>query len=372
MKLLHLFLALLTATFFLACSSDKEILQVDTNLTAYSDDTVELHASGSKAYSWSQLSGTSVILVNANTSTASFIAPGVTTQESLVFELEAVTAQLETTNITVKKQVHVTVLPKVVEVNEADTTSPEVEQGATPSLKSLKLTVEKNSLNVDENTTLKVIATYQDNTTKDVTEEVEWNLSDTNAAQITQRSLHAMKDTNIILQAKLNTVTSNSLALEIYKEINGHKLPPEPDETINNSTLLGIDSNNNGVRDDVERWIFAEYDHPIVQAVAMQNARAFQIILVDPSKARETDKLMENQTDCQSYYMHQDSKKLIPRGKSLYKESRPLILNTRERNRAYYEYNQALSGGVYPGRDRNTHKTRCDFNETKILQGEWE
>ena len=154
--------------------------------------------------------------------------------------------------------------------------------------------------------------------------------------------------------------------------INGHTLPPEPDPAINNSTLLGIDSNDNGVRDDVERWIFKTYEHPIVQAVAMQNARAFQIILVDPSKARETKKFMEDVVDCQSYYMHQDSRKLIPRGKSLYKEQRPVVLNTRERNRAYYERNLALSGGVYPGRDRNTHKTRCDFNETKILQGEWE
>jgi hypothetical protein len=154
--------------------------------------------------------------------------------------------------------------------------------------------------------------------------------------------------------------------------VNGHTLPPEPDPDVNNATLLGVDANNNGVRDDVERWIFKTYDEPIVQAVAMQNARAFQIILADPSKARERTKFMEAQTDCESYYMHQDARKLIPRGKSLYEEQRPLVLNTRERSRAYYEYNQALSGGVYPGRDRNTHKERCDFNETKILQGEWE
>ncbi len=29
--------------------------------------------------------------------------------------------------------------------------------------------------------------------------------------------------------------------------IHGYTLPPEPDQTINNSTLLGIDSNDNGV-----------------------------------------------------------------------------------------------------------------------------
>lgn len=166
--------------------------------------------------------------------------------------------------------------------------------------------------------------------------------------------------------------TSETATVTGGEMVNGHTLPPEPDPDVNNATLLGIDSNNNGVRDDVERWIFKTYDEPIVQAVAMQNARAFQIILADLSKARETTKTMEDVIDCQGYYKYQDDKKLIPRDKSLLKESRPIILNTRERSRAYYEYNQALSGGIYPDRDRNTDKERCDFNETKILQGSWE
>jgi hypothetical protein len=34
--------------------------------------------------------------------------------------------------------------------------------------------------------------------------------------------------------------------------INGISVPPEPDPVANNATLAGIDSNNNGVRDDVE------------------------------------------------------------------------------------------------------------------------
>ena len=42
--------------------------------------------------------------------------------------------------------------------------------------------------------------------------------------------------------------------------INGYKLPPEPDETLNNSTLLGIDINEDGVRDDIERKIIQKYD----------------------------------------------------------------------------------------------------------------
>ena len=43
--------------------------------------------------------------------------------------------------------------------------------------------------------------------------------------------------------------------------INGHTLPPEPDPKINNATLLGVDSNDNGVRDDVEIWIYKKYQN---------------------------------------------------------------------------------------------------------------
>ena len=37
--------------------------------------------------------------------------------------------------------------------------------------------------------------------------------------------------------------------------INGYTLPPEPNKVQNNKTLLGVDSNHNGIRDDVERFI---------------------------------------------------------------------------------------------------------------------
>ena len=69
--------------------------------------------------------------------------------------------------------------------------------------------------------------------------------------------------------------------------INGYQLPPEPDTVINNSTLLGIDSNNNGVRDDVERLIISEEaKHPHFPkthtALSLQYAWAWQKIMVAP------------------------------------------------------------------------------------------
>ncbi|MBP7770574.1 MAG: hypothetical protein KA066_01525 [Candidatus Pacebacteria bacterium] len=48
-------------------------------------------------------------------------------------------------------------------------------------------------------------------------------------------------------------------------------LPQEPDKAANDATLAGIDVNNNGIRDDVERAIYFKY-----QASAREAAPAFQ------------------------------------------------------------------------------------------------
>jgi hypothetical protein len=353
---------------------------------------VELQASGALAYSWRQLSGTDVILVNANSATASFIAPNVATRESLVFELEAVTVQFQNKNITLKKQVQVTVHPKVVSADSTDmnSTSGEGEQEdeqeqthetntttetnttqPTVSLKSLKLTLEKNSLNVDTTTTLKVVATYSDNTTKDVTNEVEWIYTDKLAIDIKNNILKTFhKDTNIFLQAKYKNKTSNTLALEIYKEINGHRLPPEPDPTINNATLLGIDSNNNGVRDDVERKIYASYKRPIEQVYMMQNAKIYPQTLEDPvaaAQSKELEKENWNWASCDSFLLL----KGIETSSDSVRFMENTYFNTKERMRAYIEFNEASSGGVYNiPLLRDADEANCDFNVTKMLEME--
>ena len=392
MKLLQLFLALLTATLFLACSSDKETLQVDTNLTAYSEDVVKLKASCAQAYSWRQLSGTDVILVDANSATASFIAPSVTIQESLVFELEAVTAQIRNKDITLKKQVQVTVLPKVEEENNSthtdmDSTSGEVEPEQeneqeqtntttetnttqpTVSLQSLKLTLEKNSLNIETNTTLQVVATYDDNSSKDVTDDVEWIYTDNLAISIQNHTLKTNhKDTNIFLQAKYKNKTSNQVALEIYKEINGHRLPPEPDPTINNATILGVDTNDNGVRDDVERWVYETYKEPVERGLFMQSSYAFQNIIEDPSKAHETVKYSDAVLACEFYWEY-DSKDFILDGNKFLlerNELKRLQFNTINRHIAYEKYNSSFNGKVLSAPDSS--KEKCIFNENGHLE----
>ena len=155
--------------------------------------------------------------------------------------------------------------------------------------------------------------------------------------------------------------------------INGHTLPPEPDPKVNNSTLLGIDSNNNGVRDDVEIWIYQTYKdkHPIYIDIAMQSGRANKLILVHPEKALEIHNEVNKAVYCQSYYKYYASYFNDP---ILIKENAvneyfrsKIYFNTRERMDAYNQYDNLLSGGMYTLPSMEEEKKACDFNTSKYL-----
>ena len=55
-------------------------------------------------------------------------------------------------------------------------------------------------------------------------------------------------------------------------------LPPEPNKAENDATLAGIDTNQNGIRDDVERAIYFKYQESAQHAApAFQYAKALQM-----------------------------------------------------------------------------------------------
>lgn len=172
-----------------------------------------------------------------------------------------------------------------------------------------------------------------------------------------------MKKIGLIL---LLILTSN-----IYSEtINGHTLPPEPDPIINNSTLLGIDSNNNGVRDDVERWIYKTYKdkHPIHIDIAMQAARAYKKVLETPEKAKEIHNLVSAPVYCEGYFrvfadLFGDTKYI--QQKILGTQFDNIYFNIPERNNAYLKYQQLLSGDIYSVPRPSKGKNFCDFDTSK-------
>ncbi|GIT98511.1 hypothetical protein [Sulfurovum sp. TSL1] len=160
--------------------------------------------------------------------------------------------------------------------------------------------------------------------------------------------------------------------LSFSETINGHILPHEPDPTINNSTLLGIDSNNNGVRDDVERWIYETYKdkHPIHMDIAMQAARGYKKVLETPERAKEIHDEVNAPLDCELYYRRcSDGRKLQfidenTRINNKYFREK-IYFNTGKRLEKYWQYDTLLSGDSYTIPWCSERKQLCDFNTTK-------
>ena len=157
------------------------------------------------------------------------------------------------------------------------------------------------------------------------------------------------------------------LTSNIYSEtINGHTLPPEPDPKINNSTLLGIDSNNNGVRDDIERKVYATYPKAIQRAVMLQAFRAEQKMLADPDmvdNAKIWEKEISKSLNCRRYlYLYKGQ----PRIKKMATITDDWQYNTKERVKLYINYNKALSGGVY-SLDK-PQLDDCEFDIDEVLE----
>jgi len=137
--------------------------------------------------------------------------------------------------------------------------------------------------------------------------------------------------------------------------INGHILPPEPDSKINNATLLGIDSNDNGVRDDVERWIVKKYAtekrFPKAKtAIALQYAKASQIIIQEPEKAYEnrTFELLDRADNCGWYLVESRNGRVTFEDIRIFNsEFKDHVFNTKQRLLNYVKYNAVLSGHTF-------------------------
>ncbi len=246
-------------------------------------------------------------------------------------------------------------------------------------VESLTLIPEHVELNESNTTTLHVNATYKDGSTKTLDTNLSWSIADESIAIIENNTtLKGLKEGETLIQATYDDVSSPMVSVIVYKEINGHRLPPEPDEALNNATLLGIDSNNNGVRDDVERYIilrFAQEEYPKTRtALALQYAWAEQKVIESPT--RDSAQYVDDALDCESYWFSQVQKPQDQRIAELLKtnpleayrlgaeqtgweleygvfdneEIHDAIYNTKERTKQQFIFNGAMSGGFYHGR----------------------
>jgi len=175
---------------------------------------------------------------------------------------------------------------------------------------------------------------------------------------------------HVLARLLLVTGTIALHATDQPEVIHGHVLPPEPDPVVNNSTLLGIDVNDNGVRDDVEIWILKTYKdkHPIYVDISMQAARGYKKALQMPQAAREIYREVHSAIYCEVYYKNYakyfNDPMLIDSNDDIvgYDLREEIYLNTPERRKTYRQYSNALSGGSYPLPKIEERKKFCDFN----------
>ncbi|TJZ70050.1 carbohydrate-binding protein [Chitiniphilus eburneus] len=133
--------------------------------------------------------------------------------------------------------------------------------------------------------------------------------------------------------------------------INGIKVPPNPGAA-GRKTLAGIDADQDGVRDDVQRFLAQEVgQHPARFKYAMEMARlAQQQILTVNGNDREHARALLNEwgiaSDCfeRSY---KDSTEDYDWRLMFFKKQNSLQYNTADRLSAYHRYSELLSGMVF-------------------------
>lgn len=141
--------------------------------------------------------------------------------------------------------------------------------------------------------------------------------------------------------------------------------PEHPGEA-GKTTLEGIDSDFDGVRDDIKIEIFYAYPYePVIRAALEQDAKVFNTILaagaIEDVDQRKEEALKVRQSvakdiECIFSYVYPDDHKSA---KKLLDFMEREFVNTDLRNKAYVQYNQALSGGTYSDYEG---KDACEFD----------
>jgi hypothetical protein len=136
-------------------------------------------------------------------------------------------------------------------------------------------------------------------------------------------------------------------------------LPPDPGE-VGKKTLEGIDSDGDGIRDDIQRFIAFTYVNSLkTRAALTQYARTEQTFLAqanNEARAIAAARLRSRAADCTDY-VRGLQQSIADRG-----ELRAQFLNTSARTRAYLKADGLLGGEVFWLTPEDELKAQCTFN----------
>lgn len=148
--------------------------------------------------------------------------------------------------------------------------------------------------------------------------------------------------------------TGNSLPVTI--DIVAESLPPDPGEA-GKVTLEGIDSDRDGVRDDVQRYIVltvpeSARHREALKSVAIVTQR--ELLAQSKEEAIQAAVTGVRSIECLSY--------LGVRKQGRWKEVEALMLNTEARLRAMEVHSDRITGQIFDGLPYNLKRTACTFN----------
>ena len=154
-------------------------------------------------------------------------------------------------------------------------------------------------------------------------------------------------------------MATNALPLPVTVVVHNQPVPPDPGEA-GKQTLEGIDSDNDGVRDDLQRWIVLNYLTSEKRRAALtQYAKEIQVFLIDANDkelSRAHDKVLERAQVC-GYYVFG-----LNDARRARLEMQAQLLNTETRSQAYIKADSQLSGTFGLVIQDDEYKVQCTFD----------
>jgi len=202
------------------------------------------------------------------------------------------------------------------------------------------------------------------------------NSNSTNGNQTGENATNGNNNNTLGINLCKNSIGNYSMCEEYI-------LPPMPNKKENDKTLLGIDSNNNGVRDDVEHYIFNRFkdskNYRVEREIAMQRARATQLFMINPETGYQDGKykLTHKMVRCLFYYYDEylsannitgsrDALLFMSKNEITDSVLDDIIFNNRDRIKAYYKYNSSLSGRMFKNSYPKAPES-CEFDIDSII-----
>ena len=173
-----------------------------------------------------------------------------------------------------------------------------------------------------------------------------------------QRSI-APNDQENVLSVNLRSKPGSHLLVQVLGEPL-LDLPPDPGPA-GDDTIAGVDVNQNGVRDDIERWIGLNFRDS--EKTRMALTQAYYPLQNFMLHARDNDRdavyndmdALQRAGECLDYIRPDDGYKLI-------EELKARVVNTSTRSYAYLESSRILGGGSFPSAPFSKWNQSCTFN----------